>query len=58
MGQPDETALAHSEVDLEGTEVEARATKDGAKEALCNRFEPESKPKRELYSEQFQGKKQ
>ena len=34
---------------------EARATYEGAKEALCNRFEPESK--RELYSAQFQAKK-
>ena len=34
---------------------EARATYEGAKEALCNRFELESK--RELYRAQFQAKK-
>ena len=34
---------------------EARATYEGAKEALCNRFKPESK--RELYSAKFQAKK-
>ena len=35
--------------------VKARATYEGAKEALCKRYEPESK--RELYSIEFQAKK-
>ena len=35
--------------------VETKATYEGAKEALCNQFEPESK--QELYSAQFQAKK-
>ena len=58
-GTTQQNALAEGETDRESTDiawmrisVEAKATYEGVKEALLNRFEPESK--RELYSAQSQ----